>query len=286
MKRILASLVVVVLAAAGLGHMEAAEAARLGGGKSFGMNRSDSVVRRQAAPSAPTAPAQNAAPTAPAPQAPAPARSGMWGMLGGLALGLGLGALFAHFGLGAEFGSLLMILALVFGAVMLFRFLARRARPAAPPLGYAGAPGPAGEPLQFEAPASNGTVAAANIPADFDVAGFLRQAKLSFGRLQAANDAGNLDDIHVFTTPEMFAEIQLQFQERGRAAQRTDVVQLDARLLDLSTEGARHVASVRFTGLIRETADGAPESFDEVWHLVKPVDGAGGWLLAGIQQLA
>jgi len=145
-------------------------------------------------------------------------------------------------------------------------------------------------PAQFEAATvgagatAAGTVAL-NIPADFDVEGFLRQAKLNFVRLQAANDAGNIDDIRLFTTPEMFAEIKLQLDERGKAAQATDVVQLNAQLLDLTTEEKRYIASVRFHGQIREEASAAPEALDEVWHLTKPVDGASGWVIAGIQQV-
>ena len=122
------------------------------------------------------------------------------------------------------------------------------------------------------------------IPADFDVNGFLRQAKLNFVRLQAANDAGNMDDIRECTTPEMYAEIKLELQERGGALQKTEVVQVNAELLDVTTEEKRHIASVRYTGLIRETPNAQPEAFDEVWHLTKPTDGSHGWMIAGIQQ--
>jgi predicted lipid-binding transport protein (Tim44 family) len=130
--------------------------------------------------------------------------------------------------------------------------------------------------------AAQGT--AGNIPVDFDADGFLRQAKLSFVRLQAANDRGDMEDIRQFSTPEVAAEIQLQFQERQRAAQQTDIVQLAADLLDVSTEASRHVASVRFHGQLREDAQNAPAAFSEVWHLVKPLSGTSGWQVAGIQQ--
>ena len=133
--------------------------------------------------------------------------------------------------------------------------------------------------------APEAATAAANVPAGFDVDGFLRQAKLNFVRLQAAHDAGTIEDIRQFTAPEMFAEIRLQLDERGGKAQVTDVVKLNADLLDVTTEEKRHVASVRFHGMIREEADAAPEAFDEVWHLSKPVDGASGWVIAGIQQV-
>jgi predicted lipid-binding transport protein (Tim44 family) len=213
----------------------------------------------------------------------------MWGMLGGLALGVGLGALLSHFGMGAEFGGLLMMLLLGVGAVILFKMFFRSRQPATQTLEYAGATvAPAAEAMRFEPvaqPSSSGGVAL-SVPDGFDVEGFVRQAKLNFIRLQAANDAGNIEDIRQFTSPEMFAEIQLEFQERGRAAQLTDVVQLDAQLLDVTTEADRHIASVRFHGLIRESADASPGPFDEVWHLTKPINGSTGWLIAGIQQFA
>ena len=60
---------------------------------------------------------------------------------------------------------------------------------------------------------------------------------------------------------------------------------LDAELLEISTEGAEHWASVRFSGQVREAPGAAPEGFSEVWNLVKPADGSSGWLLAGIQQM-
>ena len=123
-----------------------------------------------------------------------------------------------------------------------------------------------------------------NIPREFDVAAFVRQAKVNFVRLQAANDAGNLDDIREFTTPEMFAEIKMDFAERHGASQQTDVVSIDADVLEVVEEPTRYVVSVRFTGLIREDHEAAAMAIDEIWHLVKPRDGRGGWLLAGIQQ--
>ena len=123
------------------------------------------------------------------------------------------------------------------------------------------------------------------VPADFDSEGFLRVAKLNFVRLQAANDARNLDDIREFVSPELYAEIKMQIDERGAAEQQTDVVTLNADLLEVTTEGDRHVASVHFSGMIREVADAAASPFEEVWNLAKPLDGSRGWVVAGIQQI-
>jgi predicted lipid-binding transport protein (Tim44 family) len=116
------------------------------------------------------------------------------------------------------------------------------------------------------------------------VAGFVRNAKVHYIRLQAANDTGNLDDIREFTTPEMFAEIKLTIAERNGQTQVTDVVAIEAEVIAVAEETARYVVSTRFTGQIRED-NGLSDNVDEIWHLVKPRDGNGGWLLAGIQQV-
>jgi predicted lipid-binding transport protein (Tim44 family) len=140
-----------------------------------------------------------------------------------------------------------------------------------------------GEPLA-PLPSSVSSTATWTVPADFDVEGFLRNAKVYFVRLQAAWDAADLADIREFTTPEMFAEIKMDLSERGDAKNVTDVVKVDAQLLGIEEQGSVALASVRFTGTMRE-AEGAPaEPFDEVWNLVKPLKGKEGWLLGGIQQ--
>jgi predicted lipid-binding transport protein (Tim44 family) len=264
-----------------------AEARRLGGSRSFGMSR-DSAAMRQ---SAPTAPSQGAVSPAPQQSAPplaaTPQRSGMsrWlGPVAGIAAGVGLAALLSHFGLDEGAATVVMLALLAMAAVFVFRLLTRGSRPQA-----AFSAGPARvEPTHFE-PASPATgdaaMGATNVPAGFDTEGFLRQAKLNFIRLQAANDAGNLDDLKQFTAPEVYAEIQMQFDERGHGKQETDVRQLDAQLLELVTEGNRYVASVRFYGQIREEVGAAAQPFAEIWHLTKPLSGGGGWMVAGIQQI-
>jgi predicted lipid-binding transport protein (Tim44 family) len=302
MKRIAIALFAVVMGA-GLMVQDAEAAKRLGGGKSTGISRDSTVMKRDAIPAKPAAAPAATAPAAGAPAAAAPAaaaQSGMsrWmGPLAGLAAGIGLAALFSHLGLGEGMANIVMMLLL--GAAVFFAvrwFLGRRQPAAAQPaMQYAGAgagnAAPADfTPARFESSGVGGgataaaTTSAANIPADFDVDGFLRQAKLNFIRLQAANDRGDMEDVRQFCSPEMAAEIQMQFQERNQLAQETDVVQLDAALLDVSTEANRALASVRFSGLIREEANAAPEAFSEVWHLTKPLDGSKGWHIAGIQQ--
>jgi predicted lipid-binding transport protein (Tim44 family) len=128
-------------------------------------------------------------------------------------------------------------------------------------------------------------VASANIPADFPVESFLRNSKTSFIRLQAANDRKDLNDIREYTTPEMFAEVSMQLQERGDAPQKTDVISVTAELLEVNNESDFAIASVRLSGQLREN-NGSPETFDEIWHVQKNLkDEKSVWLLAGIQQI-
>ncbi len=280
MNRIVITLFTAILAL-GLFAQEA-EARRLGGGKSFGMSRNVSPSQ-SATPSRATPPVQQAAPMA----QPASAGMSRWlGPIAGLAAGIGLASLFSHFGMGEGMANMVMIALLAFAAVALFRFLFRKP-PIQDRLAYAGNLSPVRyEPAQTPTASTSAQFAVpAVIPAEFDSEGFLRQAKLNFVRLQAANDAGNMEDIKQFSTPEFFAEVQLQYQERGRVQQQTDVVQLNAELLDITTEKTCHIASVRFFGQLREDA-GAPQVFDEAWHLSKPVDDSSGWIIAGIQQFA
>ncbi len=281
-----------------------ADARRFGGGGGTGMQRSLPARTPPTATPAQTAPAAapaTAGATAAA-AAAAPRRSWM-GPIAGLAAGLGIAALMSHLGMGEAFGNFLMIALLGLAAIFAIRFAMRRFAPSAPASGgamqYAGpasafqqqtaatgpafGSGPASTPMPVSMPAAAG---AANLPAGFDAAGFERIAKMIFIRMQTANDSGDLNDLRGFTTPEMFAAVKLDLQERAGAKQTTDVVRIDAEVLDVATEDVRQVVSVRFHGLIREETDGAAAPFDEVWHLVRPVDGSREWAIAGIQQIA
>jgi predicted lipid-binding transport protein (Tim44 family) len=123
-----------------------------------------------------------------------------------------------------------------------------------------------------------------HIPADFDTAGFERVASMIFIRMQAAHDAADLNDLRTFTTPEMFAAVKMDLQDRQGASQHTEVETVNAEVLDVATDDSRQIVSVRFHGRIREEGEAAPEAFDEVWHLVKPLDNSRNWAIAGIQQ--
>ncbi len=282
-----------------------AEAKRMGGGSSSGMQRST-----PARTPPPATPAQ-AAPTSPAmagaaPAAAAPKRSWM-GPIAGLAAGLGIAALMSSMGLGAGMGNILTMVLLAAAAFFAIRFLMNRFarnRPAgamATPNGmqFAGAGGTPSiatgpsSPWTQTAPraavvpaavAATAAPAVSALPDGFDAPGFERIAKMIFIRMQAANDTADLNDLRNFTTPEMFADVKLDLQERGSAAQTTDVVRIDAEVLEVVSEAERQIVSVRFHGLIREEKDSAAAPFDEVWHLVKPADGSREWAIAGIQQ--
>jgi predicted lipid-binding transport protein (Tim44 family) len=112
----------------------------------------------------------------------------------------------------------------------------------------------------------------------------VRNAKVQFIRLQASFDAANLADLREFTSPEMFAELRMQIEDRKGAANVTEVVSVEAEFLGVDSSDSEHMASVRFYGVIREAVGAPAQSFDEIWNLSKPVSGSGGWILAGIQQ--
>ncbi|KIF83246.1 Tim44 domain-containing protein [Noviherbaspirillum autotrophicum] len=289
-----------------------AQAKRMGGGGSFG--RQSQSVSRQA-----HAPAQNQSAVAPKPAAPASAQPGVppkpsspWkSMLGGALLGLGLGALLSHFGLGGALGgmlgSVLMIALLAMAGLFIYRMLRRKSSDAGamrsayaggPTAGYTPEIGSRIEPTQRAAPHADEQVTGAGaahnpasaapwgVPADFDAAAFLRQSKTYFIRLQAVWDKADINDLREFTSPELFAELRLQLQERGASANHTDVVTLDAELLGIETINNEYLASVKFTGMIKESEQAPAEAFAEVWNLSKSISGQGGWVLAGIQQLS
>ncbi len=284
----------VALALAALAVLVAAgdaDAKRLGGGRSFGAQRQSvapptSTSGPAANPVMPAQPGTSAAkPAAPAPT-PAPGGSRWLGPIAGIAAGLGLAALLSHFGLPEGFASVLLLALVGFGAVLLFRaVVARRTpAPAGMPSGHREDVPPRVEPV-LASPPNAAPAPASAIPAGFDTERFLREAKTQFRRLQAAWDAGDRKALADVMTREMAAETLSELDAR-RTHEATELLSVDAALLEVTTEAGAHWASVRFTGLVRE--DGAPQPvpLDEVWNLTKPVDGSSGWVLAGIRQMA
>ncbi len=304
-------LAIAALAAASVAISDLADAKRLSGGRSLGAQRQSIAPPASTPPGAATNPVMPAAPgtgIGAKPMAPAAAPSGMsrWlGPIAGLAAGIGLAALLSHFGLSEGFASILLVMLLVAGVVFAVRMLFARRDATKAPLRYAGVsardadPGAAasrfpesppvlagegtgpGDPA-FPAPSANFAKA---LPPGFDSSGFIRQAKLQFGRLQAAYDSGDRNALADVMTPGMMSEVARDLDDRV-AQHATEIVTLNAEVLEVATDDGRYLASVRFTGKLREDGAPAPNSLDEVWNLTKPVDGSSGWLLAGIQQVA
>lgn len=271
--------VVIALASLSL-IVEDADARRLGGGRNIGSQRS---MQQQAAPKAPAQQQQQQA----APATPAPQPSGMskWlGPLAGLALGAGLAALFFNNGAAGLLAGLMMIAAIIAVGVLVMRAL--RGKVAEQPLQYAGAggTGPSLATLPGGAGAHSVAATAGRWPAGFDAADFARNARLNFVRMQEAHDKRDLTAMRDFLTPEVYREVEADIRAAGAEPCKTEVLTLNAEVLEVATEGDAYLVSVRFSGLIREQAEGNPDPFSEVWHLEKPVSGRSGWLVAGIQQ--
>ncbi len=285
-----------------------ASAARLGGGASFG--RMSTNIGR---PAPMLSPSSGGSRTMPSQQgnyqnqnaqnqggAMAQRRNGFGGMLGGALLGLGLGYLLSNMGFSegsANTISMLLMLGIIFFGLRFFmRWLTnRRLQKHRQDYHhyYRQNDGVDDRENLIETPDigsninSNSQEPFTNtwgIPADFDVTAFLRAAKANFIRLQAAWDKNDINDLHQFTTPEMFAELRLQLQERGTEPNITDIIELDADLLGIETSQDDYMASVRFTGKLREEINGPVKSFEEIWNMTRPISKKTGWVLAGIQQ--
>ncbi len=234
-----------------------AQARRMGGGRSIGMQRN--ITK---------SPSQNPA------QNPAASTGNRWATpLAGLAAGLGLAALASALGLGEAFGSVLLIMLLFAALFVLISLFKKRAHA---PMAFAGAPSPHFTPPQGAPKTVNHAIK------NFNAEEFLRHAKVHFIRLQAANDAKNAEDIREFVSPEVFAEIKMDWDERGDAPQHSDVQNLNAEVLDVDEEATRYVVSVLFSGKIKENNQAA-EHFSEIWHMTKSKT-AGGWVVSGIEQ--
>lgn len=300
-----------------------AEAARrMGGGGSFG-KQSSNVTQRQAPAPAQGANTAAAKPAPAVPPAAAPKRP--WGaMLGGLAAGLGLAWLANSLGMGEGMGQFLMFAMLAMGAMMLVGwFMRRRAASATTqgsPFAFQGAgnvPVVDAKPYRpenvgndasarpwernstaFEASsvASGSMIGSAltgsqtwGIPAGFDTDGFISAAKANFITLQAAWDKSDIPALRAMMTDGMLSEIRSQLAEReshtGDSPNQTEVVMIEARLLGIEEQASEYMASVEFSGMIREEPSAGPSPFREVWNMTKAKSGASGWLVAGVQAL-
>jgi predicted lipid-binding transport protein (Tim44 family) len=237
-----------------------AEAKRFGGGKSFGSNRSYSQSTAQRVP-----------PAAAKPQSTA---SRWLGPLAGLAMGGLLASFFMGHGLGAGILSWVMLA----GAIFLIWRLISRFRQVEKPAHHAAFQTEPETGRTFtNVPFTSSVQSTPDDSSDFDEESFLRHAKTIFIRLQAAYDNKNLTDIRTYTTPEVFAEIQMQLQERGEGVNQTDVITINAELVNRDNEGA----SVLFSGLVREEQGHEPQNIKEVWHFNQ---NRNDWVISGIRQ--
>lgn len=302
-----------------------ADAARIGGGRSVGKQSSNVTQRQATPDAAPkqAAPANQAAPTA-APAAAA-ARKPWGGMLAGLAAGLGLAWLASSLGLGEEFGQFIMIalgvLVLMMAVGWFMRSRQAAQRQGAGGLAFQGAGPASGMPSSYN-PENVGNDSSArpwerstssfndtrvgpqggsmigsgirssgqwSIPADFDVESFVSAAKANFVTMQGAWDRSDLSALRAMMTNDMLDEIRVQLAEReahsGGVPNNTEVVMLDGKLLGIEDLGQDYMASVEFSGIVRENPSSGPSPFREVWNMTKPKDGRSGWLVAGVQAL-
>ena len=276
---------------------DTADAARLGGGRSFGSRPSmsqpaqaPSAMQRQS-----TQQRQQAA------QAQQPQRKGFLGGMGGLLGGLLAGSLIGSllFGGGFSGGGIMDILLLgilLFVGLKLFA----RARSKAQPAPAGNAPmGGMEPPLQRNDTAASGwdTLSGQNnaynsqpevvipMPADFDAEEFLRGAKMAYNRLQAAWDSRDLNDIAQFASPAVMDAVRQQLAEETEPS-KTEILLVNAQLLSVVNEDKEQRAQVYFDVLMRERPDQpTPSNVREIWHFVRELDG-GTWKLDGIQQVA
>ncbi|NEX19255.1 TIM44-like domain-containing protein [Thiorhodococcus mannitoliphagus] len=279
------------------------DAKRFGGGSSLGKQSSSFSRKAQPAPPRQQQSTRTQRPMNGA-QPPRPSGASRWlGPLAGLAAGGLLASLFMGDAFeGFQFFDFLLVALLILGAVLLFKMLRRGgSRPMTAAYGHS-ASGPGYARLAAGAESSmqgglgsgmmpsglsdhgSGVAGEDETPAWFDGPGFMEAAKLHFIRLQAAWDHADFRDIREYSTPQLFAELRRE-REKTEGTQFTEVVRLDAELLGSERDGDLVVASVLFSGLIREDERGVAEQFSEIWHLQHDWDTPDGdWLIAGIQQ--
>ena len=276
------------------------------------------------APAAPTQGMTNAAPK-PAPAAAVAPKRPWGAMLGGLAAGLGLAWLAHSLGMGEGMGQILVFAMLAMALVMGIGWFMRRrslsASAPSAPFAFQGAGNAPVSPVKPYRPENVGNDASARpwerssmafeaaavatpgsmigsalaggqswgIPTGFDSEGFLTTAKANFVTLQVAWDKSDIPALRAMMTDSMLGEIQSQLAEReshpGASPNRTDVVMLEARLLGIEETAEEYLASVEFSGMIREDESAGPSPFREVWNMTKPVNGSRGWLVGGVQAL-
>ena len=297
-------LTVVCLLALSVGD---ADAKRMGGGRSFGSKPSFSKNYNKPTSSATSQKQASGANK----QQGGIARPGM-GLLGGLLAGTFLGSMLGGFGgMGGGFFNILIIGLLVYLGFKFFKSRSRGADNMYQQGNYQRGPDrsqpnmnndpyarreqnaqnawdhlsskPSSQPAAGSAAPQSGPVV--NTPADFDEEDFLEGSKAVYTRLQKSWDNRDMSDIEQFATAEVVNEIKQQAKDDPNPSQ-TDVLMINARLLEVKEEGGMTNATVYYDVLLREDpSQSQPSQVREVWHFVKPVGSDGMWKLDGIQQL-
>ena len=309
---LLSVLIAFTLLSAGVGE---AYAARLGGGKSFGSRPSYSTPYSKPGNSFNSSqPGSNQASAAAAQNQAARGamnnRGGLMGMLGGLALGGLLGAMFFGGGFeGINFMDILLFGGVAFALFTLFKLFAGRRQSGAEPVASGpayrqtldadeasasqrntGGSGRAGFNTDLLFNRNGGREGAfqpspATWPANFDAAGFLNGAKAAYAHLQQAWDQGDLAELRGLCTDKVFGELQEQI--RGRSGEnRTELLKVEAEILEVSDVGADREVAVLFNVVLRESPAQQPTPVREVWHFTRArASKQPTWFLDGIQQI-
>ncbi|HIQ33999.1 MULTISPECIES: Tim44-like domain-containing protein [Acinetobacter] len=121
------------------------------------------------------------------------------------------------------------------------------------------------------------------LPDGTEPAAFLRIARQRFNHIQSVNSASNVEEIRRYLTPELYNSMYSDIV----ANQDQDVAEfsnLNAMVVESTTENGQYVVSVRFTGTVSEDLNSLPQPFTEIWHFVKPAGSQQDWIVAGIQQ--
>jgi predicted lipid-binding transport protein (Tim44 family) len=265
-----------------MGIASDADARRFGGGMSFGkqrMKQSMPRMQRQTTSQRSALSGQRGS-----------ARTGMMGMIGGLALGGMLGAMF--FGGAFEGINFFDILIIGGGLWLLFWFMRRKVQPMA----YANQYGHSSQP--------HGNADADIYSQDEQVTGgkmlrpeinekhFLDAARDIYMRMQKAWDSGDIDDIREFCTAEIADRISHDMQATEK--NRTEVATLNAEIADSWIESDLEWVAVNYTAMLREQTlddNGSPiedetTEVNEIWIFQhNPQSENPTWYLAGIQQV-
>ncbi|RYX90887.1 MAG: Tim44 domain-containing protein [Comamonadaceae bacterium] len=321
--KFLSTILAVIMAATLLLGASPSEAKRMGGGGSMG-RQSSNVTQRQATPPANQATPNQAGAAAQQPRKPWGAMLGGLAAglgLAWLASSLGLGGAFGQI---IMFALLAMLVMVVVGFIMRRMKGAGGSagnNAGGQPYAFQGAGGaPSATTPRNYSPDNVGNDASARpwernsmafdaqkagggsmigsglsgsqtwgVPAGFDTDGFLAASKKNFITLQDAWDRSDISSLRSMMTDEMLEQIRSQLADRelhtGAGTNKTDVVMLNAQLLGIEELNDVYMASVEFSGMIREDASAGASPFREVWNMTKPRAGSGGWLVAGVQAL-